>query len=47
MANLVLGDIQVDRIVEMILPFETPANFFPESSQEQIRRFSRELSPKV
>lgn len=36
MANLVLGDIQVDRIVEMILPFETLSNFFPESSQEQI-----------
>ena len=27
MANLVLGEIQVDRIVEMILPFETPSNF--------------------
>ena len=36
MANLVLGEIQVDRIVEMILPFETPSNFFHDSSQEQI-----------
>ncbi len=36
MASLMLGDIRVDRIVEMVSPFETLADFFPDSSQEQI-----------
>lgn len=36
MTNVVLGDIQVDRIVEMTLPFETIPNFFPDASQEQV-----------
>jgi len=31
-----LGDFRVDRIVEMVSPFETLANFFPDSSQKQI-----------
>ena len=45
MANLVLGEIQVDRIVEMILPFETLSNFFPDSSQEQIDLCKQWLEP--
>jgi hypothetical protein len=36
MTNFVLSEIRVDRIVEMVLPFETLAKFFPDSSQEQI-----------
>ena len=36
MASLMVGDIQVDRIVEMTLPFETLSDFFPDSRQEQI-----------
>ncbi len=36
MTSLKLGDIQIDRIVEMTLPFETLANFFPDSHQDQI-----------
>ena len=36
MASLVLGDIRIDRIVEMVSPFETLADFFPDSSQDQI-----------
>lgn len=45
MANLVLGDIRVDRIVEMVLPFEPLAKFFPDSSQEQIDRCKSWLEP--
>lgn len=36
MTDLVIGNIQIDRIVEMILPFETIQNFFPNAHQEQI-----------
>lgn len=36
MTKFELGDIRVDRIVEMVLPFEIPTNFFPVSTQEQI-----------
>jgi len=45
MVNLVLGDIRVDRIVEMVLPFETLANFFSDSSQEQINLCKPWLEP--
>jgi glyoxylase-like metal-dependent hydrolase (beta-lactamase superfamily II) len=34
--NLMLGDIRVDRLVEMVLPFDKIQNFFPDASQQQI-----------
>ena len=36
MTDLVVGNIQIDRIVEMVLPFESIPNFFPDARQEQI-----------
>ena len=36
MAQLVIGNLEIDRIVEMVLPFETLTNFFPDADPEQI-----------
>ena len=36
MASLILGNLQIDRIVEMVLPFETLENFFPDARPDQI-----------
>ena len=36
MSDLQIGDIRIDRIVEMVLPFETIENFFPAARQEQV-----------
>ena len=36
MTSLLIGGIQIDRIVEMILPFETLSNFYPDARPEQI-----------
>lgn len=36
MTSLMLGDIQIDRIVEMVLPFDTLTSFLPDANAEQI-----------
>ncbi len=45
MANLVIGNMQIDRIVEMILPFETISDFFPDARQEQIEACRKMFEP--
>jgi glyoxylase-like metal-dependent hydrolase (beta-lactamase superfamily II) len=45
MANLTLGDIQIDRIVEMVQPFETLTEFFPDSIPEKIELCKPWLEP--
>ena len=36
MISFSVGDLRIDRIVEMILPFATIQNFFPDARQDQI-----------
>ncbi len=45
MTNLLLGEIRIDRIVEMVQPFETLTEFFPEANREQINLCKPWLEP--
>ena len=47
MTSLLLGDMRIDRVVEMVQPYETVAEFFPGSSQHQIEPCKSWLEPRA
>ena len=45
MTNLLFGEIRIDRIVEMVQPFETLIDFFPDANRDQIELCKSWLEP--